>query len=59
MKPSTNTLYIAIAKKSTVLNLIQRMEKIISILKNTCFSGKGRQPLHICINVMTNADFLH
>ena len=31
-----------------VLNLILRMEKkIISILKNARFSGKGRQSLHI------------
>ena len=32
-------------KKNTVLNLILRMEKIVSILKNVHFSGKGRQSL--------------
>ena len=32
---------------STVLNLILRMEKIISILKNVRFSGKGHQSLHM------------
>ena len=32
---------------STVLNLILHMEKIISILKNVRFSGKGRQSLHV------------
>ena len=36
----------------TVLNLIQHIiEKIISILKNVCFSGKDRQLCHI-IHVM-------
>ena len=34
---------------NTVLNLIQRMEKIFSILKNACFSGKGHQLLRINI----------
>ena len=29
----------------TVLNPIQRIEKIISILKKASFSGKGRQSL--------------
>ena len=48
------TARVSICKNSspvvnTVLNLILRMEKkIISILKNACFSGKGRQSLHIC-----------
>ena len=36
----------------TILNLIQRMEKIVSVLKNARFSGKGRQSLHTCIYVM-------
>ena len=34
-------------KSSTVLNLIQYMEKLIAILKNARFSGKVRQSLHI------------
>ena len=33
-----------LVSSNTVLN---RMEKIISILKNACFSGKGRQSCHI------------
>ena len=37
----------------TILNLIQRMEKIVSVLKNVRFSGKGRQSLHTCIYVMS------
>ena len=31
----------------TVLYLILRIEKKISILKNARFSGKGRQSLHV------------
>ena len=36
----------------TILNLILRMEKKISILKDARFSGEGRQSLHIIIYVM-------
>ena len=36
---------------NTVLNLILRMEKIISILKNAHFSGKGRQSLYTYIYI--------
>ena len=32
---------------NTILNLIQRMEKKKSILKNEHFPGKGRQSFHI------------
>ena len=45
-------MHILVAKQYTVLNLILHMEKIISILKNTHFSGKGRQSLHILLYVM-------
>ena len=33
---------------NNVLNLIQRVEKMISILKNAHFSGKDRHNLSIC-----------
>ena len=42
-----NEIHPGIQKKiRTVLNLIQHMEKKISILKKVSFSGKGRQSLH-------------
>ena len=42
---ANSTLILA----DTVLNLILRMPKKISILKNARFSGKGRQSLHIYV----------
>ena len=42
-----NGLLFLEEESNTVLNLILRMEKKFSILKNARFSGKGRQSLHI------------